>query len=310
MPGSRSAASNTPAMLLSGEPIVPNVEHGDSVLGQWTAAYWQPSPESPLHTIVDRIWYFDGTLAVARERVFPDGLVEIVVQIDEPHRNGDLSVPSPFPSVCVNGVRTGPNVVIAPARRCRVAGIRLHAASASAVVGVPARVLCDATFDLDDVAGGATRELGGRCFDAAESCAGAPAQAAAVVRTAADWVTRRISAAPEVSAVAFVASIIVRDRGAVRIQALCADTGLARPELARRFRSEIGITPKRFARIVRFQHTLRALNDGAAPSAAAFDLAYFDQAHLHRDFEEFARMTPGEFLATTRYAGSTSVAES
>jgi AraC-like DNA-binding protein len=295
-------------MLLS-EAIVPKVERGDSVLGQWTAAHWEPSPASALRTIVDRIWYFDGTLAVARERVFPDGMVEIVVQVDEPHRNGDLSVPSPFPSVCVNGVRTGPNVVIAPARRCRVAGIRFQAASASAVLGVPARLLCDATFDLDDVAGGATGELGGRCFDAAESCAGAPAQAVAVVRTAADWVARRISAAPAVSAVAFVASVIVRDRGAVRIETLCNDTGLARPELARRFRSEIGITPKRFARIVRFQHALEALNGGVTPSAAAFDLAYFDQAHLHRDFQEFARMTPGEFLATTRYAGSTSVAE-
>jgi AraC-like DNA-binding protein len=293
-----------------GGPIVPAVQHGDSELGCWTAAHWQPARGSDLQTAVDRIWYFDGKLALARERVFPDGTVEIIVQIDEPHRDGDLALPTPFPAVCVNGVRTGPNVVVAPAQRCRVVGIRLHAAHASAIIGTPVRLLGNATFDLHDVAGSPARELGERCFAAAESRAGAVARATAVVRTAADWVAARMAAVePRSSAVSVVAGFIVRERGAGRIDALRAETGLSRPELAREFRSELGITPKRFARIVRFHHALRALARGATPGAAALELQYFDQAHLHRDFEEFARMTPGQFLTATRYAGSASIAE-
>jgi AraC-like DNA-binding protein len=292
------------------EHIVPSVAYGDSELGRWTAAHWQPSAASTLRSAVDRIWYFDGTLALERERVFPDGTVEIVVQLDEPHRNGDEESPSPFPAVCVNGIRTGPNVVVAPARRCRVLGIRLHAVHAAGVVGAPARLLGDDTFDLHDVAGGAARELGERCFAAGDSRDDASLRAMAAVRAAAAWVAGRIDTArAPATAVALVAGTIVRDRGAVRIEALRAQTGLTRPELARRFRTEIGITPKRFARIVRFHQALRALDRGLTPGAAALDLDYFDQAHLHRDFEEFARMTPGEFVAATRYAGSASVAE-
>jgi AraC-like DNA-binding protein len=297
-------------MLPYDEGVIPRVERGDSALGRWTAGHWQPPPASRLSAAVERVWYFDGTLALARERVFPDGTVEIVVQIDEPHRDGDLASPAPFPAVCVNGVRTGPNVVVAPARRCRVVGIRLHAAWARAVLGIPARDLGGHTFDLHDIAGSAARELGERCFAAAETRAGAFHKATAVVRSACEWLIRRMSAATsQTPSIAFVAGVIVRNRGAVRIETIRAQTGLTRPDLARRFRFEVGITPKRFARIVRFHNALRALNDGATPSATAFDLAYFDQAHLHRDFQEFARMTPGEFLATTRYPGSPSLAE-
>jgi hypothetical protein len=37
---------------------------------------------SRLGNVVERIWYFDGTLARAKESVFPDGTAELVVQLD------------------------------------------------------------------------------------------------------------------------------------------------------------------------------------------------------------------------------------
>jgi AraC-like DNA-binding protein len=290
--------------------IEPVVEYGDSVLGRWTNARWEPSPESPLWRIVQRVWYFDGTLAFARERVFPDGNAEIVVQLDEPHRDGGLSLPQPFPAICVNGLRTAANVVVAPARRCRVAGIRLRAAHLAYVLRMPAGELVDVTVDLQNVVGSAAVDLAQRCFDAAETAhASSGCRATAVVRAAVRWTTARAAGIEDGSLVARVANVILRTRGDVRIDALRADTGLTRPELARRFRRELGITPKRFARVIRFHHALRALGANVAPGAAAIDLGYFDQAHLHRDFEEFAGMTPGAFVAATRYAGSASIAE-
>ncbi|HEY1428582.1 MAG TPA: helix-turn-helix domain-containing protein [Candidatus Tumulicola sp.] len=295
-------------MLVRANPIVPEVDSGDSELGRWTAAHWEPSPFDPLATLVQRIWYFDGTLAVARERIFPDGAIEVVVQLDEPHRDGDLIVPHPFPAVCVNGLRTASGVVVAPSGRCRVSGIRIRAAYAGHVIGVPAAELGSGTVDLEDVMGAAARELGERCYDAVERAGSPASRARAVVRASAQWVTSRISPPSERSAVAYVADAIVRERGAVGIESLRADTGLARPRLAQQFRRQLGVTPKRFARIVRFHHALRALDDRSAVSAA-IDLGYYDQAHLYRDFEEFAGMTPGAFLAATRYEGSVSIAE-
>jgi hypothetical protein len=57
--------------------------------GRWTSARWTPPPSSQLFQIVERIWYFDGTMAFPKERVFPDGRAELIVMLDEPHRDGD-----------------------------------------------------------------------------------------------------------------------------------------------------------------------------------------------------------------------------
>lgn len=297
-------------MQVAAQPIFPDVTAGDSVLGCWTTARWSPPPASALWGVVERVWYFDGTLALARERVFPDGTAEIVVQLDEPHRDGDLSLPVHFPAVCVNGLRTAPSVVVAPARACRVAGIRLRAPAASRALGIPVAELLDITADLHAITGRAARELGERCFDAAETPQYSAGQrAAAVVRAAAHWTIARLDGPRGDELVARVASAVMRERGDVRIESLRAESGLSRPELARRFRRELGVAPKRFARIVRFHHALQTLAQTRMPSAAAADLGYFDQAHLYRDFDEFAGMTPGAFLAATHYGGSVSIVE-
>jgi AraC-like DNA-binding protein len=62
------------------------------------------------------------------------------------------------------------------------------------------------------------------------------------------------------------------------------------------FRRAVGLTPKRYCRVLRFR---RALQDTAAGSGSLADLAaaagYRDQAHFNRDFREFAGVTPGEY---------------
>ena len=63
------------------------------------------------------------------------------------------------------------------------------------------------------------------------------------------------------------------------------------------FLEKIGITPKQMCRQVRFQAALRTLEkaDGRTLAQIAASLGYSDQAHLSREFREFACMTPGEF---------------
>ncbi len=75
--------------------------------------------------------------------------------------------------------------------------------------------------------------------------------------------------------------------------------GVSPRQYRRRFLDAVGVGPKTFDRIQRFQRTLRALG-GGAPADAALDAGYFDQAHMIRDFREFAGMTPGQYLRVRR----------
>lgn len=80
---------------------------------------------------------------------------------------------------------------------------------------------------------------------------------------------------------------------------LAAGAGWSRQHLARRFRDELGLSPKLAARIVRFERA-RKMIQSAMPRPPLADVAlacgYFDQAHLNRDFVRLAGCTPTELL--------------
>ena len=97
--------------------------------------------------------------------------------------------------------------------------------------------------------------------------------------------------------------------GVISVGGLGEHLALSRTRLAQRFLERTGVTPKRFARIVRFHNALSLLGRSENIASTAAETGYYDQAHMYRDFAEFARMTPGEFLAATRYPNSASVAE-
>ena len=135
----------------------------DSTLGRWTHTEWRPARDQILSGVVERIWDFDGMAAHPQERVFPNGLVELIVQLDDRYRDihGDHSTLTP--TVCVTGVHARPMVVQAPPRPCRVLGIRLHPAGAWAVLAHPLCELADLTADLRDVLGREAGELAEQC---------------------------------------------------------------------------------------------------------------------------------------------------
>jgi AraC-like DNA-binding protein len=287
------------------------VESLDSALGRWTAAQWEPPSESPLSAFVEHIWYFDGVLTHAKERVFPDGSAELVVMLDEPHRDGDVAAQPRFPLVCINGLRTRPSVVVAPAGRCRVVGLRLTPPGAARLVHSNMEHLVNVTVDVRDAVGSAAAELGERCAEAAEtSASNASRNAIATIGAAVRWSLQHIDPGTSCDElVHWALESIRRRRGVISLDGLGGVLGITRPQFAQRFRVHTGVTPKRFARIVRFHHALALLGGNESIAGVAADLGYYDQAHMYRDFEEFAKMTPGAFLSAKRYPASVSLAE-
>lgn len=88
-------------------------------------------------------------------------------------------------------------------------------------------------------------------------------------------------------------SELLRTRGRARVAAVAAKLDCSRKHLTARFDSVFGLSPKTIARMIRFQ---RAASLARAPHHALADIAaacgYADQAHLTREFGEFAGATP------------------
>jgi AraC-like DNA-binding protein len=110
---------------------------------------------------------------------------------------------------------------------------------------------------------------------------------------------RLVGSAP--TEVAWAWNLLVETNGAARIGELTRELGWSRKRIAARFRDEIGLTPKRAARLLRFERTRELAESAARPNWAwiAREAGYYDQAHLINDFRSFTGLTPETFFQDT-----------
>jgi AraC-like DNA-binding protein len=87
-----------------------------------------------------------------------------------------------------------------------------------------------------------------------------------------------------------------------RVLDVTKEAGLSRRRFAQLFREQVGLTPKLFCRLHRFQGVLQKIALGAPVDWADFALAegYCDQAHLAHEFRDFSGISPGAYLARQR----------
>ena len=107
------------------------------------------------------------------------------------------------------------------------------------------------------------------------------------------WLTRRWAAARQVEPeVVWTWRQIAASRGTARIDHLADELGWSRKRLWSRFTTQVGMAPKRAAKLVRFDHAVHRLVAGQDAAAVAADGGYTDQSHLHRDVKAFTGLTP------------------
>jgi AraC-like DNA-binding protein len=89
-------------------------------------------------------------------------------------------------------------------------------------------------------------------------------------------------------------------RGAGRIEDIAGEIGISRQHLARKFLHHVGVSPKTFARVMRFRRVLTAVDGDADWADLAVAHGYYDQSHLIADFRELAGATPNAFHFSNR----------
>jgi AraC-like DNA-binding protein len=170
--------------------------------------------------------------------------------------------------------------------------VELTPAGALALLGDDIESLSDAVVPLDDALGA----RGGRLVERLAAAGSWPArldlldaelggdEPEPALSPEVEWVRRQLAAA----------------RGAARVEPLMDETGWSRRHVTERFRRQLGVPPKTYARLLRFEHAAALLVDDA-PGRTLADVAtaagYYDQSHLTRDFAALAGMTPGTYAA-------------
>jgi len=80
------------------------------------------------------------------------------------------------------------------------------------------------------------------------------------------------------------------------------EIGWSRRWLCQAFGESVGMTPKRYSRLLRFQKVVRQVASGHRIDWAdlALSSGFFDQAHLAHEFRAFSGLSPERFLAADR----------
>ena len=108
---------------------------------------------------------------------------------------------------------------------------------------------------------------------------------------------------------AYIRGRIYETDGTVQLQLLSEETGYSACYIRRIFQQIHGISPKNFEKFIRFQNTLRTLSKGPGEfrlDALAQECGYFDEAHMIRDFKNYAGITPQGYkkmIAGTKISG-------
>ena len=91
--------------------------------------------------------------------------------------------------------------------------------------------------------------------------------------------------------------------GNISIEELCQKVELSQKQLGRLFVSKVGLTPKKFARVIRFYHTHRHLSQEGLSDLCGkvIELGYYDQAHFNREYKMLTGLNPSSLLMSIFY---------
>lgn len=253
-------------------------------------------PKPPLSELVALFWSDEGyNPPHTKERVLPSGTMELIFnligdEIRESDRRDQSRLRS-FRGSFICGARSG-YFALDGVQRLSVVGVHFKPGGASPFLGLSARELLDANVPLNALWGPRAGELHERLLEAET-----PGLRFRILERT---LLARMGTSPTPHpAVAFALREFRTVPHARTIAQTTERLGISHRHFIKVFGEEVGLTPKLFCRIRRFQEVLR-LTEGDQPvnwAELALSCGYFDQAHLIGDFRAFSGLTPGAYLA-------------
>jgi AraC-like DNA-binding protein len=246
-----------------------------------------PAPAA-LQRHIQCAWRLNDPAPAAGVRtIYPDGRCELIVHLATPPRTWDATAgwreqaPTLFAAQHASAVR----LESTEAMHC--IGLRLQPAASALLVPRGLARLRDRAVDLasiDSTLSVALRRAA-RSFVEGDS---APLWRVALERCEDYGIDPRIEAA--------VAELL-RSGGTTRIGSLAREARLSMRGFQTLFRARVGLVPKEFARLLRLQATLRAIEGGGELAVLAADAGYSDQAHATREIKRVTGLTPARLRA-------------
>ncbi len=254
------------------------------------------TPPTPLSKFVDCLWYWEGAPRThSKERLLPNGEPAIIFNLrDDPIRLYDaqnLSRYATYGHAVLSGARSS-CFVIDTQQQERVIGVQFLPGGAFPFFHMPASEAEDISIDLEDLWPGRTDEIREQLLAASS----AEAMFATLERFLLQQLVRPLELHP---AVTYALEQFQHSAYAARMAALTDRIGLSSRRFIELFRRQVGLSPKVFCRVGRFQRVLQTIHgkEDVDWAQIALECGYYDQLHFIHDFQSFSGLTPSGYLA-------------
>lgn len=248
----------------------------------------QIPPASPvLRPFIEMLWFFAGHFSHGRERILPTGRMQLLVNLHEDelrtYAGAGVAQPIRIRGAAISGAYSRAFGIDTDEQRC-IVGVAFAPGGAAPFFREAQDAFRNDHVELDRVWGREGALMRERLLEAPT-----PLDR---LRTLETILLERVVRPLEVDKLVEFA-VGALDGGA-RVAEVASHVGLSSRTFLRRFERQVGLSPKRYARIRRFGRVLEAVESGDEVDwvRVAANCGYSDQAHLIHEFHEFADMRP------------------
>jgi AraC-like DNA-binding protein len=269
---------------------------GASIDWRFVLTVYRFLPSPPLSTSVEAFCYSEGEASLqTKERRLPDGRVALVINLGHERLRVSYQEQADQFQSFHGGVLCGAHSqfsVLDTTTLVTTMYVCFKPGGARPFLPMPATELTNQVVDLSLVFGTAA-------FDLREQLQAAQTNDDRVCILERFLLARVTWEQAPHPAVTFALASFQDGHKRRSISEVTAQLGLSPKRFISLFEEAVGLTPKVFCRVLRFQEVLRRIQRGQPVRWAdlALDYGYFDQAHFIHDFQAFAGLTPTAYLA-------------
>lgn len=253
-------------------------------------------PTQTLRPFVDCLWILaaprvDGE--VEPEIVLPDGKTELIVHFGDDFQKLDGDIYTRQARVLMSGQLTE-RIILKSTGAIGIVSVRFKAAGAARFFQLPFEEIVDQVVDFSRYEAALSLQI----HEKVARCTSHEERFDVMLTLLEDRL--RVESREDIF-VRQACQYIVDSEGAYSVQELVNLIGFSERQLERKFKKQVGLTPKILSRIMRFQKflVLTKSSSDLTLSDAALACGYFDQSHFIRDFTRFSGVSPMQYLKTT-----------
>jgi AraC-like DNA-binding protein len=241
-----------------------------------------------LASMIKSFHYHEADLPFMLERIVPNGQAHLMVNLAEDEFRTYDAVHTDRMNRHSGAVLAGPHAqstIIDTREQLRLVAVEFRSGGSAPFFPMPMTEVCNQIVQLDNIWGRSGKLLRERLLEAPTPVL----KFRVLEESLLEGYEPKLDPAIQYAVTAL--------RRGMPLAELTGRLGFLPKTLVRRFSNQVGITPKRFARVQRLQGVLRVVRRSSNPDwcALAMEHGYTDQSHMVHDFRELADITPSGY---------------